>query len=613
MKDTFNSKGASAGVNAKALNASAIVGEQWLTDTPSAMLGFAMRNKLKTEATPYPVLIPGLGTNFGDMLRSFDQVGADQGAPRWWNDMTSPGICVLKMEPLIAPTRNGSKTLVNIIFERLWSKSRLFNNDVDNMQPTDLAAISIGTAFLKAYIALGFKIMSIIKVREDDINLYKYASDMLAALGFQHTPRDIREHRMAWTDIFNDDIIGAINDAKWIDATYPGANHWAAVLSKWYKDCDTETDYCQTYTFTLQSFWMLTYQVAGQNTHYWNFTKQPMPTSIWDFFDLIQSFIRALFFDSSARMVQAVLESIYKRTNGDNSLDIGPVDLSELSYSFDDEIVSFEYNRDILLAIHNATILQGVHVGDALQNPETGTWAQAITVDANSPGDVASRFTKLINLPWPDASKCDLINATMWTVVRHKEAAWADLAFDADICGSEIISDATMFRYVPSASDNRGYALTYIPLQSVLFSGGTINSQPAYTQALMDTLSFTTQFNLAPITYIIADRDSEAHNPGYVHNVIAQLEAIFRCDHATLAAMKEQYLRNFWGYPFTVAGEVGTFSTAGSEFKGSVNVPRDGGPSYSTPRGTRGSRGKKKNLKSKIASVEDDSKSEFNE
>lgn len=584
------------------INASALVGEPWQTDTASAFLGYGFRNAAKTEATAYPVVFTGLGGTIGSELAYFDRVGADQGAPVWSSAYSIPGFCVLKFDPLIAPTRDGTKTVTNYIFERLWSKSRLYNNDVDNMQPVDLSAISVGTALLKMYVALFFKILAVIKVKEDDINLYKVASDMLSALGFHHSAQDIRANRVKWTDRFNDDIIGAINDSQWLSATFPGADHWAALILKWYKDCNTDTDYCQTYTFTLEHFWALRYQQGDQTVHYWNIVREPMPETIDGFLDKVQTLIRALFYDSSARAVQAVLESINARTGGDNQLDIRPVDLSFLSYDFDADSLVFEYNRDMLLAIHNATVCQGVTVGDAEQDPSQGTWKQTINITRNSEGDIATRFTKMVNLPWFNAAKSDLINATMWTVVRHKEAAWADDVFDADICGSEIITDATMYRFVPDVSDRRGYSLAFTKLHSV----ESADADGKYKQGVLDTVSQASGFNCAPLIYVVSGRDAEHSTPGSITGVFGQLEAVYRCDHATLASMKQQYLRNFWGYPFDLKPEeVGTFQTTG-ETPSAAAVSRDPiqqlgdekPPTYSKPghRGGRGGlRGKSKN------------------
>lgn len=542
-----------------------IPGMPWRDDVPTAMWSFANRDE---DASNYSITWPCaekmLGQNIGKDLENPQRVGANQ-TPARWDDWTISGIMTLRFEPLLAPTREGAEVFSSETYKCLWSYLRLFDAAVGEFQPNDLSAVDWATCLIKMYLSIIMKSLAAANAVANGSNYYSKARHMWSALGWVDSDIYIAEHLGQWVRRINQRIIAPLRNLKLIHNAFPGANRIAALVSKWYRDSFDEKSQCQVYTFMPASFWNIGY-TAQQHT--WSFTGSPMVNHFDDFLTKVIQFVDFMAYDESMLQVQRYLNKIVDSSAGVvGDVSIAAIELGDIPYPLPDALGydnwAPEYNRDMLIAIHNATILEDLIVGPAYQTSE-GEWEQTCKFASPSArGFAAAGYTKPIELPWENANHGDYYNATTWTVIRHREAAWDDLICDPQVLGSEVITGGTVYTITPSTAGTSYEEMQSVSIRSAIFARFNDSNELCFLPSDFEYMKVHKHFFYAPVCFIIRDRVPAENNPGHIIDMLTNnTEVLHVCDYKALSSMKTQYLKNYWGYPFILGSAPGTFSTS---------------------------------------------------
>lgn len=553
-------------------------GLDFAKDTAGSTLGFANRNNIATETgVLWPAAVRRLGANYAKLLNDPMNTSliTDHANPMWLNPSTgtrAPGFIVFDIEPIFAPTRGDGQGIAdeNVhyseeTYNSLWAYLRLYDAAVGDMQATDLAAIDYGNMLLRYYLSFFLKALRAANTCLSDSNGYQQAKVILRALGFTEDANNLSTLIDKLPGIIkrlNQWVTSTTRIVKVLCNTFPGAKRLPALVTEWYRDVETETDYAQMYTFKPKHWWSISYYVGHENKHCYNIVKSIMPTSMSAYVDRLIDMIKILFWDESSLQVQRYLNKVVESGTG------MPGDVSVQTYEISDFIYpntadigfdAFEakYDRDMLLAIHNATILRGADVSAAYQEPGKVRWQQVVAFERNSPADVVSRINKPLNLPWRDATNGDLINAMQWCVIRHKEAAWADVdEIDPRVLGTDIIVGATLWKL--DSDDILNPNCSGYEINQVYYTEGTPEGLPVEVVNTLNDLSF---FDHAPITYIVSGREPDIQAAGHVIGMNCQAECLFVSSYDSLADIKTEFVKNYWGFPFILETAAGSFST----------------------------------------------------
>lgn len=564
-----------------------IPGFTW-NDVPSAMWGFANRDEANTNYNiVWPCAVKQLGLNYGAKLESAQRTAASDSTPARWDPLTSSGIMTLDFCPLLAPERQNSEVYCSETYKRLWSYLRLFDAAVGEFQPNDLSAIDFANALAKTYLATCYKTFAVINSVKNGNNRYSQGNIMWQALGWSESFDYALEKLPTWIRKLNQKGIAALRTCKFLVNAMPGADRWAALVSKWYRDSYDDPAHSAVYTFRLDRFIKME---NDPDTKTWKFIyTQYFPSTFEQFLNFTIEFINYMTYDESALQVQRYLNKVV--TSGDDAIGdvtVSACEIGDIPYPLPD-VIGFdtwepEFNRDMLLSIHNATILHRdqIRVSDAMQT-QAGDWTQTINFLQNdSKAFTAAGFTKPIDLPWEEANHADYINATTWTIIRHKEVAWDDLILDPQVLGSEIITGATIWRIDPNSAGSANETAIPFPFSNIL--NADVSSDIAFSNLDFASALFALEFNFSPLTYLISSRNAAEHTPGVINGIMTpNIEVLHIASYESLRDIKEQYVKNFWGYPFILdhTSNPGSFETtaiAGRVGNSLTNVPA---PQYS--------------------------------
>lgn len=554
-------------------------GLEFAKDTSGSALGFANRNNIATETgVLWPAAVRRLGANYAKLLNEPMNTSliTDHANPMWKNPTAgtrAPGFIVFDIEPIFAPTRGDGQGIAdeNVhyseeTYNSLWAYLRLYDAAVGDMQATDLAAIDYGNMLLRYYLSFLLKALRAANTCLSDSNAYQQAKVLLRALGFTDDANDLNTLIDKLPGIIkrlNQWVTATTRIVKVLCNTFPGAKRLPALMTEWYRDVELETDYAQMYTFKPAHWWQLSYYVDGSNRHCYNIVQSPMPTSISAYVDRLIAMIKMLFWDESSLQVQRYLNKVVEAGTGmPGDVTVQTYEISDFIYpnTADIGFDAFEakYDRDMLLAIHNATILDGAEVGPAYQDPGKVRWNQVISFTRNSSADVVSRINKPLNLPWRDATNGDLINAMQWTVIRHKEAAWADVdEIDPKVLGTDIIVGAKMWSLL--SDDIFNTECEGVTVRQDIYVQPGIPSN--ITLSDVSTLAKLSFFDHAPIVYAIQGRNADSNSAGQIVSMFCQVECLFVTSYDSLADIKTEFVKNYWGFPFVLESAAGSFST----------------------------------------------------
>jgi hypothetical protein len=555
-------------------------GLDFVKDVAGSTLGFANRNEESSHTgLTWPNMVSRLGMNFAKMLEAPNRVSIDQRAnPAWLSTIRAPGIIVFDIDPIFAPQRGDGTGIAdeNVhyseeTYNSLYSYLRLYDAAVGDIQAVDIAAIDYGNMLLRYYLSFFMKVLRAVNTALTDNNNYQNARVILRALGFAYDAEhfdDLTVKLPSYIKKVNQWVLSITKLVRVLVNTFPGAKRLPALITEWYRDVETETAYAQMYTFKPKHWWTLSYYVGDENKHCWNIVKSDMPTTIADYVDKLIDMMRVLFQDDSAIQVQRYLNKVVDagaQMPGGVSVTTSVIDFIPTP---DPEAIGYDafeskFDRDMLLAIQNATICTNWEVGDAIQIPGKVKWQQNVSSDPSFWGDTVARFTKPLNLPWRDATYGDFYNAIQWMIIRHKEAAWNDYTqVDPKVLGTDIIVDAYMWEltgddvYDPSVQGRR--------IQQII-AKNVDNCIIPEDIALLSRLRY---FDHAPMIYVLEGFNRANYRAGTVTDVLTQGEAFFITDYESLASLKPEFVKNYWGFPF-VLDSIGTFSThhvAGTSF-----------------------------------------------
>lgn len=442
------------------------------------------------------------------------------------------------------------------------------------------------------------------------------------------TDANIAANYTAWITYYNTQIIGFLNAMKWMNTTFAGGHRWAALNREIYKDTSADTFCCQTYILRPRSHWrfgaaLQTAQAAKKGEQFssivragkalkagtpfwaWSFWTpvnegapdvehtRPTPNlanygvssgcryhSVWGFLRFIRSFIWNMFYDSAGADVQALLNTIQKRSEA-TATQLGIDSLSYEEYPYEGKQLQLTYDWDMLSAIHNSTLAPNLGFSKVTQIPATGQLTQTVAIAASqntASATWAMRTTKFLELPTQAATQEQLINALQWHIAIQGDMT-SDIPISGRFLGSDVLVRAFVFRFTdPNVATQvaTGKILATIRVTDIsdyqfkqysLVSGAEYIDQPTYFRALLRM-----QFDSSPLFYTYHAFDDDGDPRGELDPPLTDMECMFPAPMDAVTATKEQYMYNFWGYPLRLA-TTGQFNSGDVKFTAPDSVP----------------------------------------
>lgn len=332
-------------------------------------MGFALRDEATTLSTSFIGVINPLGASIAEKMQRL-QSGDVSEYSHYYADaahLVIPGIMSFNFEPVFAPQSTDRKQIVEDIFNNWWSVYRLYYNGADNIQPADIAIRSMAQMLIDMYVQYIRRMLTVVKASYSANNTYIRNSVLLRAMGLQ-VPTGVtnydyylRSHFTEWVNYFNQSILGSLNACKWIGGIFPGEHRWSSLCTEIYKDESIDSDYVQTYIFSPRSFYEFKTAEVEPGIYAWKLERTEWPTDIPTLLTKVHDFIRAVYYDSSALDIQAMLQTISVRGKSNETM---IYDLSYDLYPLEGEPLKFTFDWAMLMAIHNSTVMFGLRAFD---------------------------------------------------------------------------------------------------------------------------------------------------------------------------------------------------------------------------------------------------------
>lgn len=514
-------------------------------------MGFAMRDELTTKSTSVAGVVNPLGASIARAVESYQS--GDTSSYYAYNSGTTPiripGIMTFDFEPVFAPQSGERKQIVEDIFNNWWSVYRLYYNGADTIQPADIAIRCMGQMLVDMYVQYIRRAFDVMKTSYSANNTYVRNTVLLNAMGLQKPANVsnwdfyIRTNFTDWVSYFNDSILGSLNACKWIGGIFPGEHRWSSLVTEIYKDESIDSDYVQLYLFKPRSFYMLQTNEVEPGIYAWELVRSDFPTDFETLLQRVHDFIRALYYDSSALSIQAMLQTISVRGKTNETM---IYDLAYDQYELTGGQLKFTFDWQMLLAIHNATIMYGLRAFDVTQDPSTGRVTQEFAFDQTSYSWPWFATPKIINLPNFAASQEEIINAAQWQITGTDTDIITGRQIDPGTLGTDVIVDSRIVRYNQD-SDTVTLTPTYQFFRSTYVPGATeATTYQGFLVSEVESIFLLTQFNMHPIGYYAtAENDTRGPVTGY----IGQLDVVYRISPTELRDLKKAFVNNFWGYP----------------------------------------------------------------
>jgi len=528
------------------------------SNTEDARMGFAMRSELATRSVSAPQIIRPLGANIAQMMRYSQQRDDRIRNQILWRDaIRVPGIMMFDFEPIIAPQSGTTgRQIVADIWRTIWSAVSQYYAPADTIQPADMAMRALAEMQLSLWVEYARKAFDVLKLVDNADNDYVTAKVFYTAMGFDEANFD--DDFDKWVSLrlkFNRDVIGKINGKNWsIRNVFPGEDRWKALTMEWFKDESIDSAYVQIYGFKPRSFYMFeeTQPDPDKPKFVFNLTRMEPPTSLANLIDMLKTLTTHLYYSTSSILVNNVLLQ-FKQRNNNNVTNVEIDYVNEEEYE-EERPIKFTYDWNMLVAIHNATIMYGLRTSTIDQNPETGNLVQVVAFDESAYSWKWFTTPKIVNLPNFNASDEEFINAVQWTIAAGPDDYVVAGEITPEILGTDVLVDCRIYRY-----DRRNDAITSTPLYQFTESRpGDASYYPAgYYIGSRDQLYAVvdaTTFNMHPLCYITRQDDpTDTTAPFFIERVLGELDCVYLATPERLRALKEQFVLNFWGFPFKQA------------------------------------------------------------
>lgn len=548
-------------------------------------MGFALRDEATTLSTSFVGVINPLGASIADKMQRLQTGDVSE----FWHynanaaQLVIPGIMSLSFEPVFAPQSTDRKQIVEDIFNNWWSVYRLYYNGADKIQPSDIAIRSMAQMLIDMYVQYIRRMLTVIKATYSANNNYVRNTALLRAMGIQ-APTDVenydfylRTHFTEWVNYFNQSILGSLNACKWIGGIFPGEHRWSSLCTEIYKDESIDSDYVQTYMLTPRSFYEFKTTQVEPGVYAWKLERGEWPSDIPTLLTKVHDFIRAVYYDSSALDIQAMLQTITVRGKSNETM---IYDLSYDLYPLEGEQLKFTFDWAMLMAIHNSTVMIGLRAFDVTQDPSTGRVMQDFAFDTTGSSAAFFRTPKIINMPNFAASQEDMINAIQWSVTGSEDDILPGSTINPGVLGTDVLVDARIWTYDISTNEMFDSPM-YQVLASTLVPTDDGDKEAVFDAAMISFMR-TSQFNMHPLSYYVHGYDNLTQaTRNTVASVCGQLDVVYRGSYDDIVSMKEAFVKNFWGYPIRLRAE-GKFSMANKVDSTDAGVGAGSGKSAST-------------------------------